>query len=105
MLIFLLILSGLFLNIQEKPEEESALMNEKYPVVEYQNITELYDLLNQGLVEIWRYNVQNISVRYIFLFIAGLKTGWISTRFQRLKKKKFLFLFLNYYILYTWENQ
>ena len=75
MLIFLLILSGLFLNIQEKPEEESALMNEKYPVVEYQNITELYDLLNQGLVEIWRYNVQNISVRYIFLFIAGLKTG------------------------------
>ena len=75
MLIFLLILSGLFLNIQEEPEEESALINENYPVVEYQNITELYDLLNQGLVEIWRYNVQNISVRYIFLFIAGLKTG------------------------------
>ena len=75
MSIFLLILSGLFLNIQEEPEEESALMNEKYPVVEYQNITELYDLLNQGLVENWRYNVQNISVRYIFLFIAGLKTG------------------------------
>ena len=75
MLIFLLIFSGLFLNIQEEPEEESALINEKYPVVEYQNITELYDLLNQGLVEIWRYNVQNISVRYIFLFIAGLKTG------------------------------
>ena len=70
-----LLFSGLFLNIQEKAEEESALINEKYPVVEYQNITELYDLLNQGLVEIWRYNVQNISVRYIFLFIAGLKTG------------------------------
>ena len=67
MLIFLLILSGLFLNIQEEPEEESALMNEKYPVVEYQNITELYDLLNQGLVENWRYNVKYISVRYIFL--------------------------------------
>ena len=50
MLIFLLILSGLFLNIEE--EEESALINEKYPVVEYQNITELYDLLNQGLVQI-----------------------------------------------------
>ena len=50
MLIFLLILSGLFLNIQEEAEEESALINEKYPVVEYQNITELYDLLNQGLV-------------------------------------------------------
>ena len=75
MLIFLLILSGFFLNIQEEAVEESALINEKYPVVEYQNITELYDLLNQGLVEIWRYNVQNISVRYIFLFIAGLKTG------------------------------
>ena len=58
MLIFLLILSGLFLNIQEEAEEESALINEKYPVVEYQNITELYDLLNQGLVEIWRDNVQ-----------------------------------------------
>ena len=70
-----LLFSGLFLNVQEKAEEESALINEKYPVVEYQNITELYDLLNQGLVEIWRYNVQNISVRYIFLFIAGLKTG------------------------------
>ena len=70
-----LLFSGLFLNIQEKAEEESALINENYPVVEYQNITELYDLLNQGLVEIWRYNVQNISVRYIFLFIAGLKTG------------------------------
>ena len=52
MLIFLLILSGLFLNIQEEAVEESALINEKYPVVEYQNITELYDLLNQGLVEI-----------------------------------------------------
>ena len=75
MSIFLLILSGLFLNIEEEAEEESALINEKYPVVEYQNITELYDLLNQGLVENWRYNVQNISVRYIFLFIAGLKTG------------------------------
>ena len=62
MLIFLLILSELFLNIQEEPEEESALMNENYPVVEYQNITELYDLLNQGLVEIWRYNVQNIKI-------------------------------------------
>ena len=47
-----LLFSGLFLNIQEKAEEESALINEKYPVVEYQNITELYDLLNQGLVEI-----------------------------------------------------
>ena len=58
MLIFLLILSGLFLNIQEEAEEDSALINEKYPVVEYQNITELYDLLNQGLVEIWRDNVQ-----------------------------------------------
>ena len=58
MLIFLFILSGLFLNIQEEAEEESALINEKYPVVEYQNITELYDLLNQGLVEIWRDNVQ-----------------------------------------------
>ena len=58
MLIFLLILSALFLNIQEEAEEESALINEKYPVVEYQNITELYDLLNQGLVEIWRDNVQ-----------------------------------------------
>ena len=56
MLIFLLILSGLFLNIQEEAEEESALINEKYPVVEYQNITELYDLLNQGLVEIWSDN-------------------------------------------------
>ena len=52
MLIYLLIFSGLFLNIQEKAEEDSALINEKYPVVEYQNITELYDLLNQGLVEI-----------------------------------------------------
>ena len=52
MLIFLLILSGFFLNIQEEAEDESALINEKYPVVEYQNITELYDLLNQGLVEI-----------------------------------------------------
>ena len=70
MLIFLLILSGLFLNIQEEAEEESALINEKYPVVEYQNITELYDLLNQGLVEIWRDNVQ-----YRNIFIAGLKTG------------------------------
>ena len=70
-----LLFSGLFLNVQEKAEEESALINEKYPVVEYQNITELYDLLNQGLVENWRYKVQNISVRYIFLFIAGLKTG------------------------------
>ena len=58
MLIFLLILSGLFLNIQEEAVEESALINEKYPVVEYQNITELYDLLNQGLVEIWKDNVQ-----------------------------------------------
>ena len=58
MLIILLILSGLFLNIQEEAEEESALINEKYPVVEYQNITELYDLLNQGLVEIWKDNVQ-----------------------------------------------
>ena len=58
MLFILLILSGLFLNIQEEAEEESALINEKYPVVEYQNITELYDLLNQGLVEIWRDNVQ-----------------------------------------------
>ena len=58
MLIFLLILCALFLNIQEEAEEESALINEKYPVVEYQNITELYDLLNQGLVEIWRDNVQ-----------------------------------------------
>ena len=58
MLIFLLILSALFLNIQEEAEEESALINEKYPVVEYQNITELYDLLNQGLVEIWKDNVQ-----------------------------------------------
>ena len=67
MLIFLLILSGLFLNIQEEPEEESALINENYPVVEYQNITELYDLLNQGLVEIWRYNVQNII--YIFSYL------------------------------------
>ena len=47
-----LLFSGLFLNIQEEAEEESALVNEKYPVVEYQNITELYDLLNQGLVEI-----------------------------------------------------
>ena len=62
MLIFLLILSGLFFNIEEEAEEESALINEKYPVVEYQNITELYDLLNQGLVEIWRYNVQNIKI-------------------------------------------
>ena len=62
MLIFLLILSLLFLNIQEEAEEESALINENYPVVEYQNITELYDLLNQGLVEIWRYNVQNIKI-------------------------------------------
>ena len=70
MLIFLLILSGLFLNIQEEAEEDSALINEKYPVVEYQNITELYDLLNQGLVEIWRDNVQ-----YRNIFIAGLKTG------------------------------
>ena len=70
-----LLFSGLFLNFEEKAEEESALINENYPVVEYQNITELYDLLNQGLVEIWRYNVQNISFRYIFLFIAGLKTG------------------------------
>ena len=52
MLIFLLILSALFLNIQEEAEKESALINEKYPVVEYQNITQLYDLLNQGLVEI-----------------------------------------------------
>ena len=58
MLIFLLILSALFLNIQEEAEKESALINEKYPVVEYQNITQLYDLLNQGLVEIWRDNVQ-----------------------------------------------
>ena len=58
MLIILLILSGLFLNIQEEAEEDSALINETYPVVEYQNITELYDLLNQGLVEIWRDNVQ-----------------------------------------------
>ena len=73
MIIFLLILSGFFLNIQEEAEEESELINEKYPVVEYQNITELYDLLNQGLVEIWRYNVQNISVRNIF--IAGPKPG------------------------------
>ena len=70
MLIILLILSALFLNIQEEAEEESALINEKYPVVEYQNITELYDLLNQGLVEIWRDNVQ-----YRNIFIAGLKTG------------------------------
>ena len=70
MLFILLILSGLFLNIQEEAEEESALINEKYPVVEYQNITELYDLLNQGLVEIWRDNVQ-----YRNIFIAGLKTG------------------------------
>ena len=70
MLIFLLILSGLFLNIQEEAEEDSALINETYPVVEYQNITELYDLLNQGLVEIWRDNVQ-----YRNIFIAGLKTG------------------------------
>ena len=64
MLIFLLILSGLFLNIQEEAEEESALINEKYPVVEYQNITELYDLLNQGLVEIWRYNVNKVRKTY-----------------------------------------
>ena len=65
MLIFLLILSGLFLNIQEEAEEESALINEKYPVVEYQNITELYDLLNQGLVEIWSDNA--MYNREIFL--------------------------------------
>ena len=65
MLIFLLILSGFFLNIQEEAEDESALINEKYPVVEYQNITELYDLLNQGLVEIWRDNV--MYNREIFL--------------------------------------
>ena len=64
MLIFLLILSGLFLNIQEEAEDESALINEKYPVVEYQNITELYDLLNQGLVEIWRYNVNKVRKTY-----------------------------------------
>ena len=64
MLIYLLIFSGLFLNIQEKAEEESALINEKYPVVEYQNITELYDLLNQGLVEIWRYNVNKVRKTY-----------------------------------------
>ena len=65
MLIILLILSGLFLNIQEEAEEESALINEKYPVVEYQNITELYDLLNQGLVEIWSDNA--MYNREIFL--------------------------------------
>ena len=65
MLIFLLILSGLFLNIQEEAEEESALIHEEYPVVEYQNITELYDLLNQGLVEIWSDNA--MYNREIFL--------------------------------------